>query len=173
MKRCVKYINVEIDKLTDSIENAVTGDRLQTEIAILSREDISNISKKWVFDWKYEFMQPDRDVYKLTIINNPLIVQGLISLTVREGDVYVHLIESAPFNKGENKIYVGIPGNLFAFACKLSFQRGNEGYVSFISKTKLIEHYIQVLNAEHIRNGLMIINTVSALKLINKYFKDI
>jgi len=28
-------------------------------------------------------------------------------------------------------------------------------------------------NAEHIRNGLMIINTVAALKLINKYFKEI
>ena len=52
----------------------------------------------------------------------------------------MHLIESAPFNLGKEKIYLGVPGNLVAFACKLSFQRGGEGYVSFLSKTKLIEH---------------------------------
>jgi hypothetical protein len=40
----------------------------------------------------------------------------------------MHLIESAPFNKGKNKVYAGVPGNLVAFACKLSFQRGFEGY---------------------------------------------
>jgi hypothetical protein len=53
----------------------------------------------------------------------------------------MHLIESAPFNIGKEKTYLGVPGNLVAFACKLSFQRGGDGYVSFLSKTKLIEHY--------------------------------
>jgi hypothetical protein len=52
----------------------------------------------------------------------------------------MHLIESAPFNIGRNKIYYGVPGNLVAFACKLSFERGGEGYVSFLSKTRLIGH---------------------------------
>jgi len=52
----------------------------------------------------------------------------------------MHLIESAPFNIGKTKVYLGIPGNLVAFACKLSFQRGGEGYISFIAKTKLIDH---------------------------------
>jgi hypothetical protein len=62
----------------------------------------------------------------------------------------MNLIESAPFNIGKNKTYLGIPGNLVAFVCKLSFQRGGEGYVSFLSMTKLIEHYEKSLGAIHL-----------------------
>ena len=86
-------------------------------------------------------MQPDRDVYKLTIVGNPHIIQGLVSITEREDHVYMHLIESAPFNLGKSKMYLGVPGNLIAFVCRLSFHRGFDGYVSFASKTQLIEHY--------------------------------
>jgi hypothetical protein len=82
----------------------------------------------------------------------------------------MHLIESAPFNKGKDKVYAGVPGNLVAFACKLSFQRGFDGYLSFLSKTNLINHYEKILGAIHVGGHLMIINTTAALKLINKYF---
>lgn len=113
---------------------------------------------------------PERDVFKLTIANNPNIIQGIISLEVKPDHVYMHLIESAPFNIGKHKTYFGIPGNLVAFACKLSFQRGGEGYVSFVAKTKLIDHYIESLGAVHFGGHLMVITTPAALKLINKYF---
>ena len=58
---------------------------------------------------------PDRDLYKLTIINNSRIIQGLVCLTIKADHVVMHLIESAPFNKGKTKVYAGIPGNLVAF----------------------------------------------------------
>lgn len=172
MKDRKNYIDIEIDKLTNSIENITTGDSFPTEISLLSRVELrAIINKKWMFDWDYEFKQPDRDVYKLTIINNSNIIQGLVSLAVKEDHVYMHLIENAQFNKGETKVYAGVAGNLIAFACKLSFQRGCEGYVSFVAKTKLIEHYTQMLEAKHICNGLMIIQPDAALRLIDKYFK--
>jgi len=82
----------------------------------------------------------------------------------------MHLIESSPFNIGKSKTYYGVPGNLVAFACKLSFQRGGEGYVTFVSKTRLIDHYIETLGAVHFGGHLMVITTQAALKLINKYF---
>jgi hypothetical protein len=63
-----------------------------------------------------------------------------------------------------------VPGNLVAFACKLSFQRGGEGYVSFVAKTKLINHYIESLGATNLGGHLMVITTATALKLIDKYF---
>jgi hypothetical protein len=72
----------------------------------------------------------------------------------------------------QNKLYVGIPGNLVAFACKLSFQRGTQGYVSFAAKTKLIGHYRETLGATHIGGQLMILETNAALKLIERYFKE-
>ncbi len=170
-----KGLDFIIDKLTNSIENVITGDSFPTDITVISNNDLKEISKKnnWVFNWKDEFKQPERDVYKLTIVNNPAIIQGLISLEVKFDHVYLHLVESASFNKGKTKVYSGVPGNLVAFACKLSFQRGHEGNVAFISKSKLIDHYIESLGAVHIGRRVMIIETTAALKLINKYYKNI
>ena len=163
-----------IDKLTNSIENVVTGDSFATEISILTANDLKTATTKngWLFNWKDEFKEPARDVYKLTIVNNPTIIQGLISLEVKSDHVYMHLVESAPFNKGKTKMYSGVPGNLVAFACKLSFQRGHEGNVSFLSKTKLVDHYIKTLGAFHFGGRVMIIETQAALKLINRYFQS-
>jgi hypothetical protein len=165
-------LDFNIDKLTNSIVNVVTGDSFPTEISILSTSDLRIVSKKngWLFNWRDEYKEPARDVYKLTIVNNPTIIQGLISLEVKTDHVYMHLVENSPFNKGKIKMYSGVPGNLVAFACKLSFQRGHEGNVSFLSKSQLIEHYEKTLGAFHFGGRVMIIETQAALKLINKYF---
>ncbi|MDP1763256.1 MAG: hypothetical protein Q8L07_05150 [Sediminibacterium sp.] len=163
-----------IDKLTNSIENVVTGDCFATDITLITKADLKMVIKKngWQFDWKLEFKQPHRDVYKLTIVNNQSVIQGLISLEIKSDHVYMHLVESAPFNKGKTKVYTGVPGNIVAFACKLAFQRGHEGNVSFFSKTQLIQHYIDILGAMHVGGRIMIIDTIAALKLINKYFPN-
>ena len=132
------------------------------------------ITKKngWLFNWNQEFKYPERDVYKLSIVNNQNVIQGLISIEVKQDHVYMHLLESSPFNKGKTKVYAGVPGNLVAFACKLSFQRGHKGNVAFTSKTQLIDHYKESIGATHIGGRIMIIDSISALKLINKYFKN-
>ena len=168
-------IDIEIDELTNSIKNVISGDSFSTDISRITKTDLKKISKKegWQFDWKLELKYPERDIYKLTIVNNQTIVQGLISLEVKSDHVFMHLIESAPFNKGKTKLYAGVPGNLVAFSCKLSFQRGHEGNVAFISKTQLIDHYIESLGATHVGGRLMIIDSVAALKLINRYFSNI
>ena len=164
-----------VDKLTNSIENVITGDSFATEISLVTFQDIeSSIIKNsgWLFNWSGEYLQPSRDVYKLTIVNNSNIIQGLISLEVKSDHVFMHLVESAPFNKGKSKVYNGVPGNLVAFACKLSFQRGHEGNLAFISKTKLIDHYKESLGAKHFGGRLMVLETKAALQLINKYFPN-
>ena len=173
MKECIG-VDFVIDKLTNSIENTFTGDRFQTEVSVLTSTEIKKVTKKngWVFNWKIEMQQPERDVYKLTIVNNQDIIQGLICLEVKSDHVFLHLIESAPFNKGKTKIYSGVPGNLVAFACKISFQRGYSGFVSFVSKTQLINHYEETLGAIHFGGRLMIIETPAALRLIDRYFKQ-
>ena len=65
-----------VDKLTNSIENVVTGDSFATEISILTANDLKTATKKngWLFNWRDEFKEPARDIYKLTIVNNPTIV---------------------------------------------------------------------------------------------------
>lgn len=167
-------LDFEIDRLTNSIKNVITGDSFPTDITLITIDDLKFVMKKngWLFDWKFEYKQPARDVYKLTIVNNQFIIQGMISLEVKQDHVYIHLVESAPFNKGKTKIYSGVPGNLVAFACKLSFQRGHEGNVAFVAKSQLINHYIETLGAVHFGERLMIIETTTALKLISKYFPN-
>lgn len=174
MRHSSQHIDIEIDKLTNSIENIITGDSFQTDVSLIDKIDLKTLTKKngWLFNWKNEYKQPDRDVYKLTIAGNSGIIQGLVSITEREDHVYIHLIESAPFNLGRNKVYLGVPGNLVAFVCRTSFHRGFHGYVSFTSKTQLIEHYEKTLGAINVGGHLMVVNTDAALKLIDKYFKN-
>ncbi len=82
------------------------------------------------------------------------------------------LLENAPFNLGRSKLYEGVAGNLVAYACKISFQHGFDGYVSFTAKTRLVEHYQKTLNAITFGGQLMIINTLAANILVDKYFKN-
>jgi hypothetical protein len=173
-KRQVPELDFLIDKLTKSIENVVTGDSFKTEVSLVSISDLKTVTKrnKWLFDWKFEHRQPEREVYKLTIAGNSGVIQGLISLEVKSDHIYMHLVENASFNRGKTKMYAGVPGNLVAFACRLSFQRGYEGNVSFVSKSQLIHHYEKTLGAFHFGGRVMIIETKAALKLIDQYFKS-
>jgi hypothetical protein len=170
-------LDFEVDKLTNSIENVLTGDSFMTSVLPFTFKDSKMVTKKggWVFDWKYELKQPERDVCKLIIVNNineTAIIQGLISIETKSDHVFMHLIESAPFNKGKAKVYEGVAGNLVAYACKASFERGFEGNVSFTSKTQLIDHYISTLGAIHFGGRTMIIDTKAAIKLVGQYFKN-
>ncbi|PSL50269.1 hypothetical protein CLV51_1011613 [Chitinophaga niastensis] len=168
------HIGIQVDKLTNSIVNTISGDSFETETLAVSQQDLKNINKNnhWNFNWKVESKIKDRQVYKLTIEGNPHIIQGLISISDLKDHFYLHLIESAPFNMGKPKLYEGVPGNLFAFTCKKSFEHGYEGFVSFTSKTRLMAHYESALGAKHIGNHKMIIFPDAAAILINKYFKQ-
>ena len=168
------HIDIEIDRLTNSIVNTISGDSFLTEILPVTKEDIKGVTKKigWKFNWKAEAKLADRKVYKLTIEGNPTIIQGLLSISDYDDHIFMHLIESAPFNFGGPKLYEGVPGNLVAFACKESLEKGYEGFVAFISKTKLMRHYEDTLGAQFIGGQRMAIGREAAAKLINQYFKS-
>ena len=166
-----KQVDIIIDKLTRSIENAISGDSFKTEVLIITSKDIKAIKKRdWLFNWKSEAKNRGKDIYKLVIIDNPTIIQGLVSLQDKGDHIYMHLIESSKFNRGTKKVYLGVPGNLVAFACKLSFDKGYQGIISFESKTKLIDHYQKTLGANVLFGNIMAIDSKAASKLINQYF---
>jgi hypothetical protein len=166
-------LEFEIDKLTNSIENLATGEVFDTEILRLSELDSKQIKKlEWQFNWSKELRDKTKEVYKLTTVNNTTIIQGLISIEDKQDHVFMHLIESSRFNKGEGKVYLGVPGNLVAFACKVSMSKGYQGFLAFDAKTALIRHYEETLGATHFRGLRMFIETAAALKLISQYFKS-
>ena len=83
-------LDFEIDKLTNSIENIISGNSFATDVTLINRTELKAITKKngWLFNWTQEFKYPERDIYKLTIVNNQNIIQGLISLEVKNDHVY-------------------------------------------------------------------------------------
>ncbi len=162
----------EIDKLTNSIENTRTGEVFDTEVTLISTNDTKSLKKKdWQFDWGKEFSIPNKQVFKLTSINNPNIIQGLLCIEDKQDHIFMHLLENAIFNIGQEKMYLGVAGNLVAFACKVAFEKDYDGYVAFDAKTELIEHYQKSLNATHFRGQRMFIEEEAAEFLVSKYFK--
>lgn len=164
-----KHVDIEIDTLTNSIVNAITSEVFETEFSKVASKEIKK--KDWLFNWYIELKDKRNEVYKMTTVENKNIIQGLISLNKRENFVFVNLVENAKFNRGKEKIYMGVGGNLFAFACKMSKELGFEGYVAFDSKTALVNHYHATLGAERALGQRMYISNENADILINQYFK--
>jgi hypothetical protein len=166
-------LDFEIDKLTNSIENISTGEVFDTRIVEVKNEDGKQINTSiWDFDWHKELKDKNKKVYKLTTQDNPDIIHGLISLTDKGDHIFMDLIENAKFNKGKNKLYGGVAGNLVAFACKTAFENNYDGVVSFVAKTQLLKHYQETLGAKLFAGNRMYIDTKEAFVLTKKYFKD-
>ena len=160
-------INILIDELTNSIRHRATGAEFETILEKATLEDIQKL-KGWLFDWQKT--QVRYTVHKLITVAQPDIIQGLIATAADKSFVYIELVENAPFNIGSEQMYQGVGGNLFAYACKMSFELGFDGYVSFIAKTELIEHYRLKMFAKSLSAQKMYIDTEGALKLVNQYF---
>ena len=151
-------LDFEIDKLTNSIENTQTGEIFDTEIVRLTNKNAKEIKRAdWQFKWSEELKDTSKEVYKLTSVNNPTIIQGLLSIEDKQDHIFMHLIESAKFNKGKDKAYFGVPGNLVAYACKVSVDKGYEGFLAFDAKSALIKYYQESLYATHFRGLRMFI----------------
>ncbi len=155
--------NFTIDKLTECIERTDTGDKYDTVLKAVVKEDLKNVLRrnKWNFTCKAFLKKPDLQVYKLVLKDDPSEeIQGLISLQPMGGFVELHHIENAPHNVGKTKVYQGVCGNLVAFGCKTSIELGFDGYVGFKAKTNLIKHYENTLNA--------VVNQGAALMALGK-----
>jgi hypothetical protein len=102
------------------------------------------------------------------------VAVGLVATEVIRGAVYIHLIESAPHNRGEKKLNDGVGGHLFAIAIKLSIANGFDGYVFFEAKNlELVEHYSNMLGATRVPTRFheyrMEILEEQAQRIIEKY----
>lgn len=172
-KQQAPELDFEIDRLTNSIENVLTSEVFDTEISRLTNKEVRQIKRAdWLFDWHKELRDKTKEVYKLTTVNNPTIIQGLVSIEDKQDHVFMHLLESSKFNKGVGKVYFGVPGNLVAYACRVSVDKGYEGFVAFDAKSALIKHYQESLHATQFRGLRMFIETKAALRLIAYYFKS-
>jgi hypothetical protein len=92
-KRTKKYQDFVIDKLTNSIENTLSGEVFDTEIVQVMDKDIKSFKRKdWNFDWKSEFKDKSKQIFKPTTTNNSTIILGLLSIEDKNDHIFMHLV---------------------------------------------------------------------------------
>lgn len=82
-------LGIIIDELTRSIRNRVSGDVFDTDVTLVGEADALLLSAGWSFDW-IEQMSISQ-VYKLTIRNNPTIIQGLVGVMDKGDHIFINL----------------------------------------------------------------------------------
>jgi hypothetical protein len=159
------------DFLFKGIWQVVIQKKFHTQFIQLTIQNNQQVDKNnWVFDWSQELKNSNRRVYKLVTQIDPQSIQALISLSIDQGFVFVHLLENAPLNRGKDKKFEGVVGNLFAFASLLSIQAGFDGFVAFDSKTELMPYYQKNYGAIRIGGIRMALDEQAARRLIDQYY---
>lgn len=160
-------IDLIIDVLTPCLIERNTDRVVKTTYRIIEKDEIPSITKGWSFDW-LDSQLDDYVIYGVALEDGT--IQGLLAVKPDKGFIEAGLVENAPSNVGRKGLYNGVGSHLFAIAAKISFQMGFEGYISFVSKTGLVEHYKKRLNARQISGQRMYLNTEASYRLVQTYF---
>lgn len=156
--------------------NSKVGSKI-SEIKI-NKEKLPSITDGWRFNFSKHSKNKETETYILVTDKKPTIIEGcLIINTKRSYDVYMAYVEVAPHNRGTFKKFDRVAGCLIAFACRQSFIKGKEGYLTFdvmeeneINETKLMELYSKKYNALRLdKSTTMIILPQGSEKLIKEY----
>lgn len=125
-----------------TITHIKEASEIDVVIERVREEDFKKMTKaRFFFNWKTE---KDNEVYKLTLAGTDEIL-GLMSLVnyPDEQRYQINLLSVSKENRGKNKMYDGIAGNLIAYACRESIKAyGADACVSLHPKTELKAHYI-------------------------------
>ena len=153
------------------IVHAKTGKSHEIKIEPIRKGDYKLVTKsKFWFDWKKE---KDFLVFKLKLKQKDEIL-GLISLDIFESEsrIEIRLLAVSKENRGANKQYERITGNLIAFAGKEAVKRfGEMACISLVPKTQLIEHYINSYSMIPAGKSLFV-DGIELIQLIHKYEKQ-
>lgn len=150
-------VYIWIDEIVPCLKDAVTGEIKETVVfRIETRSFLKqfSIGTGWCVNWAE--LPNDVEVFALALKDNISEIQGLVGLK-KDDDAnaaYIYWACTAPKNNihdyGTQK-YVGVGGHLFALACEKSVEWGYGGAVhGFAANRKLLEHYVNVLNAEEL-----------------------
>jgi hypothetical protein len=129
------------------------------------------IANGWSFDWSKRAADliADASILKAVVIDEE--IEGLIEYEIirQEGYVFAHKLEIDPHNRGQAGRHEGIAGILLAFVARESFNSDCDGFVVFMSKTKLYEYYQTKYGAKPLGGLKLHFDTEASEKLINEY----
>ena len=138
----------------------------------MTKENVPYKKDGWQFNWKQAFIQRPTTIFVL-IEKNSNKLHGVIQLINDDGMLIMELIEIAPFNIGSKKENERVAGCLIAFACResLKLDSNYKGYLTFVSKTSLIDLFRKRYFATQTIGQRMYIDPISGENLIKKYLK--
>jgi len=150
-----------------------TGIEKIAAIQLLIKKELPLKKDGWNFNWNQLFKIEGSLIYKIAIEETPGKIEGVVMLTLyNEEMLFMNNIEVAPHNIGKDKKYDNVAGCLLAFACKKSFELGignYQGFLTFDSKTELIELYHYKYGATLAMGNKMFFDVVVGKNLMKKY----
>jgi hypothetical protein len=151
-----------------NIVDVSTDELIPIEILPVEKTDYKFISKnRYFFNWIEE---QNHEVLKL-IIKGKNDILGLISYEdiPEEWRFHVRLLTVSKENKGANRKYSKIAGNLIVHLAKLAIRKyGIMGCVSLRPKTQIAQHYIKNYKMK-ITGMTLSLEVPEILDLINQY----
>ena len=150
-----------------------TGDEYSATISRLLKKELPFKKDGWQFNWRELFKVEGADFFKISVDITPDMPEGILMVTTfNEEMLFMNNIEVAPHNYGSKGFYKEVAGCLIAFACRESFERGKgnyKGFLSFDSKTALIELYQHKYGAKLAMGHKMYFDPDGARRLMKKY----
>lgn len=155
--------------------------------AKISSSKLINVSlPSLVNGWRFNFnkhTQKKFETYVLVTEETSERIEGCLTFEMKDKvEPYMAYVEVAPHNRGDVKEYGNIAGCLIAYACRLSFVKGEghfEGYLAFDvfeenkdDEIKLMAVYSTKYNAFKIGDTSMIIPPEGGQKLIDEFLND-
>ena len=146
----------------------------------LVKVSLPSVTDGWRFNFNKHAKKKGFETYVLVTEETSEKIEGCLTFEMKDKvEPYMAYVEIAPHNKGEVKEYENVAGCLIAFACRLSFIRGEgdfEGYLAFDvmeedkeDETKLMAVYSIKYNARRIDDTTMIIPPEGGQKLIDEF----
>lgn len=120
----------------------------------------------------FDFIKLNRQgfsIYKIYKEGEPNIVQGMVAFRPSPGVLECSNMETNKMNQGKTAIYSGLGKTVIALCCKVSFDYGMDGYITFEAKNYLFGYY-QRYGAILVVGNRMAIETTAAKKLVDIYF---
>jgi hypothetical protein len=155
------------------IYDLANNDLIEVEIVLASGK-LPLKKDGWNFDWNKLNKEKNSKVYVLRLKNSTKTIQGMVQLRIEDRMLIMDVIEIAPDNIGSsNKRYDYVAGCLIAFGCRESFgiEGSYKGFLTFISKTSLINWYQDKYGATRTIGQRMFIDDIVGLQLIKKYLE--
>ena len=155
------------------LKNTKTGDEKEAKISKILAKEIPLKKDGWRFNWRQLNKVEGAELYKLSTVENPRVIEGMLMVTVYNGEmVFMNNVEIAPHNYGSKGVYKEVAGCLIAFSCMESFNKGREnyrGFLSFDSKTELMELYQNKYGAKIAMGNKMYFDPIAGKALMGKY----